>query len=292
MGQALPGHVRSTVMAGLKASTRYDLKLYASAGGRNTQPLFAVATTEDAPVLGPVAASSPSPHNLTLTWSTVSGHFDGFVIRVADSEQHSEPLEFSRPGDAMNFTVSNLMDATGYNVELYGLSHGRRTPSVVAHASTAPLPKVENLTVSNVTPFGFRVSWGVKQRQAREEPAPSSGHFSHFNLVVTDSGWLLAPQEFTVPGNQSHLDIWGLITGIGYEVRLTGVSEAGLLSRPLTTVAVTGIHRWEPTLSGLPRILVQLLCIDATLKLQLHNLAALTSPWEHMRGSHLFRLSK
>ncbi|XP_061763849.1 tenascin-like [Nerophis ophidion] len=239
MGQALPGHVRSTVMAGLKASTRYDLKLYASAGGRNTQPLFAVATTEDAPLLGPLAASSPSPHNLTLTWSTASGHFDGFVIRVADSEQQSEPLEFSLPGDALNLTVSNLMDATGYNVELYGLSHGRRTPSVVAHASTVPLPKVENLTVSNVTPFGFRVSWGVKQRQAREEPAPSGGRFSYFNLVVTDSGWLLPPQEFSVPGNQSHLDIWGLITGIGYEVRLTGVSEAGLRSRPLTTVAVT-----------------------------------------------------
>uniref|UniRef100_A0A3B4XTA5 Fibronectin type-III domain-containing protein n=1 Tax=Seriola lalandi dorsalis TaxID=1841481 RepID=A0A3B4XTA5_SERLL len=63
---------------------------------------------------------------------------------------------------------------------------------------------------------------------------------SHFQIVVTDSGWLLEPQEFTVPGNQSHLDIWGLITGIGYEVRLTGVSESGLLSRPLTTVAVTG----------------------------------------------------
>uniref|UniRef100_A0A3Q2VCL4 Fibronectin type-III domain-containing protein n=1 Tax=Haplochromis burtoni TaxID=8153 RepID=A0A3Q2VCL4_HAPBU len=63
---------------------------------------------------------------------------------------------------------------------------------------------------------------------------------THFHIVVTDSGWLLKAQEFTVPGNQSHLDIGGLITGIGYEVRLTGVSESGLLSRPLTAVAVTG----------------------------------------------------
>lgn len=104
----------------------------------------------------------------------------------------------------------------------------------------APLPKVENLTISNITPYGFHVSWEVKQQLRQEELAPSSGSFSHFNIVVTDSGWLLEPQEFTVPGNQSHLDILGLITGIGYEVRLTGVSESGLLSRPLTTVAVTG----------------------------------------------------
>ncbi|XP_008303359.1 tenascin isoform X2 [Stegastes partitus] len=241
MGRALPGDVRSTVMAGLKASTSYNIKLYASGGdgGQNAQPLFAVATTEDVPQLGPIAASSASPHNLSLSWSTVSGHFDGFVVRVTDSEQQSDPLEFRLPGEVRNFTISNLMDATGYDIELYGISHGRHTPSVLAHAVTAPLPKVENLTISNITPYGFRVSWEVKQPLQQEELAPSSGGFSSFHIVVTDSGWLLEPQEFTVPGNQSHLDIWGLITGIGYEVRLTGVSESGLLSRPLTTVAVT-----------------------------------------------------
>ncbi|TKS84912.1 Tenascin [Collichthys lucidus] len=241
MGRALPGDVRSTVMAGLKASTRYNIKLYASAGGQNTQPLFDVATTEDVPQLGPITASSVSPHNLSLSWSTVSGHFDGFVIRVSDPEQQSDTLEFRLPGEARNITISNLMDATGYDIELYGISHGRHTPSLLAHAVTASLPKVENLTISNITPYGFRVSWEVKQQQLQqqEELAPSSGGFSQFHIVVTDSGWLLEPQEFTVPGNQSHLDIWGLITGIGYEVRLTGVSESGLLSRPLTTVAVT-----------------------------------------------------
>ncbi|XP_076742839.1 tenascin isoform X3 [Maylandia zebra] len=240
MGRALPGDVRSTVMAGLKASTGYNIKLYATGvDGQNTQPLFAVATTEDIPQLGPIAASSASPHNLSLSWSTVSGHFDGFVIRVSDSEQQSETLEFRLPGDVRNITVTNLMDATGYDIELYGISHGRHTPTVLAHAVTAPLPKVENLTISNITPYGFRVSWGVKHQLPQDNLTPSSGGFSHFHIVVTDSGWLLKAQEFTVPGNQSHLDIGGLITGIGYEVRLTGVSESGLLSRPLTAVAVT-----------------------------------------------------
>ncbi|XP_077944947.1 tenascin-like isoform X2 [Gasterosteus aculeatus] len=241
MGRALPGGARSTVMAGLKARTSYDIKLYASAGGRSTRPLFDVATTEDVPQLGPVAASPVSPHNLSLSWSAVSGHFDGFVVRVSDAEQRSDPLELRLPGEARNVTLTDLADATGYDIELYGISHGRHTPSVLAHAVTAPLPKVENLTISNVTPFGFRVSWAVQRRQEEqeEESAPSSGGFRHFHVAVTDSGWLLEPQEFTVPGNQSHLDVWGLITGIGYEVRLTGVTESGLLSRPLTTVAAT-----------------------------------------------------
>lgn len=86
--------------------------------------------------MGPIAASSVSPHNLSLSWSTVSGHFDGFVVRVSDSEQQSDTLEFRLPGEVRNITVSNLMDSTGYEIELYGISHGRHTPTVLAHAVT------------------------------------------------------------------------------------------------------------------------------------------------------------
>uniref|UniRef100_A0A665U024 Zmp:0000000846 n=1 Tax=Echeneis naucrates TaxID=173247 RepID=A0A665U024_ECHNA len=192
----LPGSVRRAEIEGLSPSTDYDITLHGLVEGG---AIFASQTTTG------IA--------LHVTKHTVNTPFD--------------PLEFRLPGDTRNVTVSNLMDATGYDIELYGISHGRHTPSVLAHAVTASLPKVENVTISNITPFGFRVSWEVNVG------------FSHFQIVVTDSGWLLEPQEFTVPGNQSHLDIWGLITGIGYEVRLTGVSESGLLSRPLTTVAVT-----------------------------------------------------
>uniref|UniRef100_A0A8C5AD26 Tenascin C n=1 Tax=Gadus morhua TaxID=8049 RepID=A0A8C5AD26_GADMO len=289
MGRALSGDARATVMTGLKAATQYDIKLYASSGGQNSQPLFAVATTgihrmcfplctshthdgynqggttqdpgilfcsEDAPQLGTLTTASVSPDNLTLSWSTVSGHFDVFVVRVSDSLQLFDTLEFKVPSPGGNVTVSELLDATDYDIELYGISHGRRSSSVFAHAITGtasfsscihvslnacsrdtPLPRVENLTVTNITPYGFRLSWETKQ--TKQEGAPPGGTFKHFQVVVTDSGWLLEPHEFNVPGNQSYLDLWGLITGIGYEVRLTGVSSSGLLSRPLTTVAKT-----------------------------------------------------
>lgn len=145
---------------------------------------------------------------------------------------------------------------------------------------------MENLTISNITPYGFRVSWEVKQQLQQEELAPSSGGFSHFHIVVTDSGWLLEPQEFTVPGNQTHLDMWGLITGIGYEVRLTGVSESGLLSRPLTTVAVTGTSQCTARPLAFLKKCTSLICCnyctyiidklyDPILKFHHHNLACL-----------------
>uniref|UniRef100_A0A8C7P9K0 Zmp:0000000846 n=1 Tax=Oncorhynchus mykiss TaxID=8022 RepID=A0A8C7P9K0_ONCMY len=225
-------------ITGLRPSTDYIAYLTGIVKGSRTHAVSIIASTEAVPQLGSIAVSESSPDNFTLSWGTVAGYFDGFVIRVGDPEQLFDTLEFTPSGEVRNITVTGLVDATDYDIELYGISHGRRTPSVLAHAVTASLPKVENLTISEITPFGFRVSWRAHHPQ-QQEGAPSTGGFGHFHIVVSDSGWLLEPQEFIVPGNQSFLDIWGLITGIGYEVRLTGVSSTGLVSRPLTTVAVT-----------------------------------------------------
>ncbi|XP_061118377.1 tenascin-like isoform X1 [Conger conger] len=231
-GRTLPGGARSTVITGLKGATRYDIKVYASSGRRNTLPLTAVATTEAEPQLGALAASDITPSSFIVSWDTVAGHFDAFVLRVSDAEQLYDTLELGATADVRNVSVGGLVDSTHYDVVLFGISHGRRTPSLSARARTAELPKVENLSISDINPFGFRVSW-----TARDGEQPDG--FDHFQIVVTDSGWLLDPQEFTAQGDQSSLDISGLITGIGYEVRLTGVSRSGLNSRTLSAVAVT-----------------------------------------------------
>uniref|UniRef100_A0A3B3VF79 Fibronectin type-III domain-containing protein n=1 Tax=Poecilia latipinna TaxID=48699 RepID=A0A3B3VF79_9TELE len=75
-------------------------------------------------------------YNAVLYWNILSGHFDGFVVQVSDSEQQSDTLEFRLPGEARNITIPNLMDDTGYDIEVYGISHGRRTPSMFVHAVT------------------------------------------------------------------------------------------------------------------------------------------------------------
>lgn len=90
--------------------------------------------------------------------------------------------------------------------------------------------------MSEITPYGFRLSWGL-----RDGDKSVGRRFSRLQVEIYDSGRLLEPLEFSLPGNQTSLDIWGLITGIGYEVKLTGLLPSGLRSRPLTAVAVTGI---------------------------------------------------
>lgn len=91
------------------------------------------------------------------------------------------------------------------------------------------LPSLENLTVSRINPYGFTVSWMA-----------SEDAFESFLVIVVDSGKLLDPQEFLLPGSQRQLTLRGLITGIGYEVFLYGLIH-GRQTRPLNIVALTGI---------------------------------------------------
>uniref|UniRef100_A0A8C1EDE1 Tenascin Ca n=1 Tax=Cyprinus carpio carpio TaxID=630221 RepID=A0A8C1EDE1_CYPCA len=208
---------QSYEITGLRPTTDYIAYLTGVVKGRRTDSVTAE------PDLSGLVVSNITSDTVSLSWRTGEKAFDNFIVEVRKSALPT------LSGAERNVTITGLMDSAVYDVVFYGLSRGRQTPSVSFNTSTASLPKVENLTVSDITPHGFRVSW----------VADSSEGFSHFQVKVSDSGQLLEPQEFIVLGNQTVLDVLGLITGIGYEVSVTGVSGNGLQSRPITTVAVT-----------------------------------------------------
>uniref|UniRef100_A0A8C0VWL2 Tenascin C n=1 Tax=Cyanistes caeruleus TaxID=156563 RepID=A0A8C0VWL2_CYACU len=87
-------------------------------------------------------------------------------------------------------------------------------------------PQLGTLTLTNVTPDSFNLSWSTRNA------------FDNFLVVVVDSGKLLDPQEFLLSGAQRELKLKGLITGIGYEVLLYGFAK-GHQTKPLSTLAVT-----------------------------------------------------
>lgn len=91
------------------------------------------------------------------------------------------------------------------------------------------LPLLENLTISDINPYGFTVSWMASEHA-----------FDSFLVTVVDSGKLLDPQEFTLSGTQRKLELRGLITGIGYEVMVSGFTQ-GHQTKPLRAEVVTGI---------------------------------------------------
>lgn len=95
------------------------------------------------------------------------------------------------------------------------------------------LPLLENLTISDTNPYGFTVSWTA-----------SENAFDSFLVTVVDSGKLLDPQEFTLSGTQRKLELRGLITGIGYEVLVSGFTQ-GHQTKPLRAETITGISIQE-----------------------------------------------
>ncbi|MEQ2202636.1 hypothetical protein XENOCAPTIV_010194, partial [Xenoophorus captivus] len=185
--------------------------------------------------LGPIVTSSASPHYLSLHWNTLSGHFDGFVIQVSDSEQQSDTLEFRLPGEARTISVPNLMDDTGYDIEVYGISHGRRTPSVFVHALTgSPLIVTADGSVSetllvNMFP-GKSYQVTVSSLKGLEESEPSTG-------TVT-TGWISS--EVMLSPTASSYSRSQLNGSTEYNVRLQAIAGAQRSRFVTTTFSTIG----------------------------------------------------
>nr|XP_021143095.1 tenascin isoform X3 [Columba livia] len=223
----VPGSLRVVNVTGLKANTPYNVTLYGVTQGYRTKPLSVETMTGAHPEVGELTVSDITPESFNLSWTTTNGDFDVFTIEIIDSNRLLEPMEFNISGNSRTAHISGLSPSTDFIVYLYGISHGFRTQAISAAASTEAMPPLENLTVSDINPYGFTVSWMA-----------SENAFDNFLVVVVDSGKLLDPQEFLLTGAQRQLKLKGLITGIGYEVMLYGFAK-GHQTKPLSTVAVT-----------------------------------------------------
>ncbi|NWV81139.1 TENA protein, partial [Dasyornis broadbenti] len=224
----VPGDSRHHVVTNLKAATNYTVQLHGVIDGQGGQTLTAMATTEAEPQLGTLTLTNVTPDSFNLSWTTRDGPFATFVIKIRDSLAAHEAQELRVPGDTRSAHISGLTDRTAYDIHVQGTTRAGGHPEpLTAVVTTEAMPPLENLTVSDMNPYGFTVSWMA-----------SENAFDNFLVVVVDSGRLLDPQEFLLSGAQRELKLKGLITGIGYEVLLSGFAK-GHQTRPLSALAVT-----------------------------------------------------
>uniref|UniRef100_A0A8D2MRC7 Tenascin C n=1 Tax=Zonotrichia albicollis TaxID=44394 RepID=A0A8D2MRC7_ZONAL len=222
----VPGDSRHSVVTNLKAATNYTVQLHGVIDGQDftLSPL----SVEAEPQLGTLALTNVTPDSFNLSWTTRAGPFATFVIKIQDSLAAQEAQELTVPGGARSAHISGLTDHTAYDIHIQGTTRaGVHTEPLTAFVTTEAMPPLENLTVSDVNPYGFTVSWMA-----------SENAFDNFLVVVVDSGKLLDPQEFLLSGAQRELKLKGLITGIGYEVLLYGFAK-GHQTKPLSALAVT-----------------------------------------------------
>ncbi|XP_045021100.1 tenascin isoform X6 [Bubalus bubalis] len=225
---SLPAASRSFAITNLKAASDYTAHLHGLIGRQHAQTLMVQATTEPEPQLGTLVLSNITPDSFNMSWTTQAGPFAKIVINVSDSHSLHEPQQLTVSGDTQHAHVTGLVANTGYDVSVAGTTWaGGSTRPLTAFVVTEALPLLENLTISDINPYGFTVSWMA-----------SENAFDSFLVTVVDSGKLLDPQEFTLSGTQRKLELRGLITGIGYEVMVSGFTQ-GHQTKPLRAEIIT-----------------------------------------------------
>uniref|UniRef100_A0A2K6F443 Tenascin n=1 Tax=Propithecus coquereli TaxID=379532 RepID=A0A2K6F443_PROCO len=223
----VPGSLRAVDIPGLKAATPYRISIYGVIWGSRTPVLSAEASTAKEPEIGNLSVADITPESFNLSWTAADGIFETFTIEIIDSNRLLETVEYNISGAERTAHISGLPPSTDFIIYLSGLSPSIRTKTISATATTEALPLLENLTISDINPYGFTVSWMA-----------SENAFDSFLVTVVDSGKLLDPQEFTLSGTQRKLELRGLITGIGYEVIVSGFTQ-GHQTKPLRAEIVT-----------------------------------------------------
>uniref|UniRef100_A0A3Q2HEK8 Tenascin n=1 Tax=Equus caballus TaxID=9796 RepID=A0A3Q2HEK8_HORSE len=221
------GAERTAHISGLRPSNDFIIYLSGLAPSIRTKTISATATTVAEPLLSHLTVTNVTWGSVSISWEAQESALDSFLIEVRNSDHPQETVVHSVPAASRSSVITNLKASSNYTAHLHGLIGGQRAQTLMVQATTEALPLLENLTISDINPYGFTVSWMA-----------SENAFDSFLVTVVDSGKLLDPQEFTLSGTQRKLELRGLITGIGYEVMVSGFTQ-GHQTKPLRAEIVT-----------------------------------------------------
>ncbi|XP_059110442.1 tenascin isoform X2 [Peromyscus eremicus] len=223
----VPGGLRSVDLPGLKAATHYHVTIQGVTQDFSTAPLSIEALTEELPHLGSLSVTEVSWNGLTLNWTAGDLAYEYFVIQVQEANNVEAAQNLTVPGSLRAVDIPGLKAATPYRVSIYGVIQGYRTPMLSADASTAKEPEIGNLTVSDVTPESFNLSWTA-----------TDGIFDMFTIEIIDSNRLLQTAEHNISGAERTAHVSGLPPSTDFIVYLSGIAPS-LRTKTISTTATT-----------------------------------------------------
>ncbi|KAM8941448.1 tenascin isoform 3-T3 [Lycaon pictus] len=225
----VPGGLRSVDLPGLKAATHYSVTIRGLTRDFSTTPLSVEVLTEELPQLGDLAVTEAGWDGLRLNWTAADPAYEHFVIQVQEANLVEAPQNLTVPGSLRAVEVPGLKAATPYRVTIYGVIRGYRTPVLSAEASTATGPEVGNLTVSDITPESFNLSWTA-----------TDGAFETFTIEIVDSNRFLETMEYNISGTERTAHISGLHPNNHFVIYLSGLAPSirtKIISATATTEA-------------------------------------------------------
>ncbi|XP_047555886.1 tenascin isoform X7 [Lutra lutra] len=231
----VPGNLRSVEIPGLKAGTPYTITLHGEVRGRSTPPLVVEAITEELPQLGDLAVTEVGWDGLQLNWTATDQAYEHFVIQVQEANGVEAAQNLTVPGSLRAVDVPGLKAATLYRVTIYGVIRGYRTPVLSAEASTAAGPEIGNLTVSDITPESFNLSWTA-----------TDGAFETFTIEIVDSNRFLETMKYNISGAERTTHISGLPPNNHFVIYLSGLAPSAR-----TQIVTSATTEAEPEVDNL-----------------------------------------
>ncbi|XP_052525676.1 tenascin isoform X3 [Tympanuchus pallidicinctus] len=206
----VPGGQHSVNITGLKANTPYNVTLYGVIRGYRTKPLYVETTTEAEPEVDNLLVSDATPDGFRLSWTADDGVFDSFVLKIRDTKRKSDPLELIVPGHERTHDITGLKEGTEYEIELYGVSSGRRSQPINSVATTV-VGSPKGIAFSDITENSATVSW---------TPPRSRVESYRVSYVPVTGG---TPNVVTVDGSKTRTKLVKLIPGVDYNVNIISV---------------------------------------------------------------------
>ncbi|XP_051009523.1 tenascin-X [Acomys russatus] len=211
------GQEREATVRELEPGRKYKMHLYGLREGQRVGPVSTVGVTGECapeppeePLLGELTVTGSSPDSLSLSWTVPQGDFDSFTVQYKDSSGRPQVVRVG--GQEREATVRELEPGRKYKMHLYGLREGQRVGpvSTVGVTDTKLLPRLGELTTTDVTPDSVGLSWTVPE-----------GEFDSFMVQYKDRAGQL--QAVPVAADQREVTVPGLEPGRKYKFLLFGL---------------------------------------------------------------------
>ncbi|KAF6127811.1 tenascin C [Phyllostomus discolor] len=225
MRYRISGAERTAHISGLHPSNDFIVYLSGLAPSIRTKTINITATTEAEPEVDNLLVSDATPDGFRLSWTADEGVFDSFVLKIRDTKKQSEPLEITLLAPERTKDITGLREATAYEIELYGISSGRRSQPVSALATTA-MGSPKEIIFSDITENSATVSWMAPTAQVEN---------FRVTYVPIAGG---TPQVVTVDGTGTRARLVKLLPGSEYLVSIIatkGFEESEPVSGTFTT---------------------------------------------------------
>uniref|UniRef100_A0A7N4V693 Tenascin C n=1 Tax=Sarcophilus harrisii TaxID=9305 RepID=A0A7N4V693_SARHA len=210
----IPGELRSVHVTGLTPATLYRITIHGVIRGFSTHPLSIQAITEEAPKLRSLTVSEITWNAFTLNWTMVNGPYKNVVIWVQEVNHPEEMHNLTVASVLNSMQVTGLKPATPYKITITGVIRDYHTEPLSAEASTEELPKLGELTVTNVSWDALRLNWTTTEEA-----------YDSFVIQVQEANKLEEVQNLTVSGSLRTVDITGLQAATPYRITIYGVIQ-------------------------------------------------------------------